>query len=275
MRDPKWPSPIKVQWQETTMPLHERAGSAVRADSAALRTGARRSRRGARTDRHEACSLAELDRDHALADIGVAGAVEKAVALTGRVCRNRLPRRMTGRKGIVIKRSLVLLLVLAVAAMSVGASTAATNPPRAVVAQAKAEWLTELKASSRNGDRSTRFPSPPRAVLIRHLQTAEKLHGFRIVSLEILHPVQAAPVVVIRSDDKLSIARAAPKIINLFDPYQPTAANPSGYAYEAYFFVAQTSSGVPYLATFNFWRGPHHGGGEWAASENLYPFPHG
>jgi hypothetical protein len=90
-----------------------------------------------------------------------------------------------------------------------------------------------------------------------------------------LRPVQSAPVIVIRSDSKQSIARATPKIINLFDPRHPTTANPSGYAYEGYFLIAQTASGVPYLSTFNHWRAPHVGGGEWAADPSLYPFPHG
>ena len=52
-------------------------------------------------------------------------------------------------------------------------------------------------------------------------------------------------------------------------------ANPSGYAYEGYFLVAQTNSGAPYLASFNHWRAPHVGAGEGAVSEKLYPFPHG
>ena len=177
-------------------------------------------------------------------------------------------------KGDVTKRSLAILLVLAIGAVSAAASTAATSPNR-LIAQAKAEWLKELRASAKRGDRSTKFPSPSRAVLMQRLRKAEKLYGFRVVSVQMLHPLQSAPVIVIRSDGEQAIARATPKIVNLFDPHHPTAENPSGYAYEGYFFVAQTNGGVPYLATFNHWRVPHVGGGEWAESENLYPFPHG
>lgn len=54
-----------------------------------------------------------------------------------------------------------------------------------------------------------------------------------------------------------------------------TKSNPSGYAYEGYFFEALDADGTPYLATFNHWRAPRVGGGEWAADESLYPFPHG
>ena len=173
-----------------------------------------------------------------------------------------------------MKRSLAILLVLILGAVSAVASTAAISPARAV-AQAKAEWLKELRASAKSGDRSAKFPSPSSAVLIRRLHKAAKLYGFRIVSVKMLHPLQRAPVIVIRSNSKQSIARETPKIIDLFDPRHPTATNPSGYAYEGYFFVAQTTGGVPYLATFNHWRAPHVGGGQWAATEQLYPFPHG
>jgi len=96
-----------------------------------------------------------------------------------------------------------------------------------------------------------------------------------VVSVQMLHPLQSAPVILISSDSMQSIAKATPKIIDLFDPHHPTAADPGGYAYEGYFLVAQTTNGVPYLATFNHWRPPHVGGGEWAATESLYPFAHG
>jgi hypothetical protein len=85
----------------------------------------------------------------------------------------------------------------------------------------------------------------PAGVGEERLHKAEQLFGFRVVRVQIV------------------------------DPHHATTANPSGYAYEGYFLVAQTTGGVPYLATFNHWRAPHVGGGEWAASEDLYPFPHG
>jgi hypothetical protein len=107
------------------------------------------------------------------------------------------------------------------------------------------------------------------------LRRAQKLYGFEIVSVRVLHPLQSAPVIVIRSDSRRAIARATSKIVNLFDPRHVTKSNPSGFAYEGYFFIARDSHGIPYLATFNHWRAPHVGGGEWAAGESLYPFPHG
>ena len=32
--------------------------------------------------------------------------------------------------------------------------------------------------------------------------------------------------------------------------------------------------GIPFLATFSWWRGPNAGGGQWAADPSLYPFDH-
>lgn len=177
-------------------------------------------------------------------------------------------------KGLVMKRSLAILLLLIVGGMPTAASSAAIRPKQAI-AQAKAEWLADIRAAAHSGDRSTRFPSPPREVLIKRIDKAAKLYGFRVVSIQMLHSLQDAPVIVISSDRKQSLARSTPKIIDLFDPRHPTRTNPSSYAYEAYFLVAQTTRDVPFLATFNRWRGPHAGGGQWAESETLYPFPHG
>jgi len=154
-------------------------------------------------------------------------------------------------------------------------TTATTTSPRAAVAQAQKEWLKELRLSAKTGDRAAMFPSPSRAVLIERLRQAQRRYGFQIVSVTMLHPLQRAPVIVIRSDRKLAIAHATPAIIKLFDPRHVTKSNPSGYAYEGYFLSAVDKHGVPYLATFNHWRCCPPGGGQWAASESLYPFPHG
>jgi hypothetical protein len=166
----------------------------------------------------------------------------------------------------------VTRLVLALLIVAFGGSTPA---PKAAVAQAKRDWLKDLRASATTGDRDTKFPSPSRAVLMHRLRLAQQRYGFEIVSVIMLRPLHLAPVIVIRSNEKRAIARATPAIIALFDPRHVTRDNPSGYAYEGYFFEARDAHGVPYLATFNHWRVPHVGGGEWAAAESLYPFPHG
>jgi hypothetical protein len=145
----------------------------------------------------------------------------------------------------------------------------------AELAQARAQWLSEMLASAKSGDRSARFPTPSRAMLVRRLQLADARYGFTVASVRMLRPLQAAPVIVIRTDQTRVMARSLPAIISLFDPRHPTNADPSGYAYEGYFLVVETRAGNPYIATFNHWRALHIGGGEWAASDSLFPFAHG
>jgi hypothetical protein len=173
---------------------------------------------------------------------------------------------------------LLLLSLIALGGSMLAASQTARAtkpPPKTVVARAKADWLRTVRASAKTGDRAARFPSPSRAVLIRRLRQSQRRYGFQIVGVKMFHPLGAAPVVVIRSDQKLAIAHATPAIVARFDPRHVTKQNSSGYAYEAYFFEARDAHGVPYLATFNHWRPPHVGGGQWAKNESLYPFPHG
>jgi hypothetical protein len=171
----------------------------------------------------------------------------------------------------------LLLLAGLLGTLLAGASIAATTrtPPRVAVAQAQKEWLSALRVSAKTGDRAATFPSPSQAVLMQRLRQAQRRYGFAIVRVKMLHPLQSAPVIVIRSDRKLAIARATPAIIKLFDPRRVTKGNPSGFAYEGYFLSAEDRHGVPYLATFHHSRCCPPGGGEWAASESLYPFPHG
>jgi hypothetical protein len=154
------------------------------------------------------------------------------------------------------------------------AATAAPSP-RTAVTQAQKEWLNAMQAAAKTGDRAATFPSPSRRVLMQRLRQAQRRYNFAIVTVRMLHPLQSAPVIVIRSDKKLAIAHATAAIIRLFNPRHVTNSNPSGYAYEGYFLSAEDRHGVPYLTTFHHSRCCPPGGGEWAASENLYPFPHG
>jgi hypothetical protein len=177
-----------------------------------------------------------------------------------------------------MRRFLLSLLAVLLAASLAGvsmATTTTTPSPRTAVAQAQKAWLSAMQASAKTGDRAATFPSPSRRVLMQRLRLAQRRYGFEIVTVRMFHPLQNAPAIVIRSDKKLAIAHATPAIIKIFDPRHLTNSNPSGLAYEGYFLSAEDQQGVPYLATFHHSRCCPPGGGEWAASENLYPFPHG
>jgi hypothetical protein len=51
----------------------------------------------------------------------------------------------------------------------------------------------------------------------------------------------------------------------------PAEAGQAG-PYEGFYLEAQDTHGTPFLAIFNYWRGTHVGGGQWASSESLLPF---
>jgi hypothetical protein len=93
--------------------------------------------------------------------------------------------------------------------------------------------------------------------------------------VQILHPRQQAPFVVVETNDKHALAASTAAVLHLIDPKARTNDDRTGWAYEGFLFEARDSHGVPFLATFNWWRGPHAGGGQWAADPSLYPFAHG
>jgi hypothetical protein len=80
-----------------------------------------------------------------------------------------------------------------------------------------------------------------------------------------------------RRDPKF-LARTTPTILRTIDPHSPVGEDWEGWAFEGFFFEARDSEGLPFLAVFNYWRGGPNagaGGGQWARSEDLYPFEHG
>jgi hypothetical protein len=107
------------------------------------------------------------------------------------------------------------------------------------------------------------------------LRRAAARYRFDVVKVAMIRPRQAAPLVVVRTANRLALARATRAILRLLDPKRRTNDDRTGWAYEGFLFRAEDRSGVPFLITFNHWRGPHAGGGQWAASEALLPFEHG
>jgi hypothetical protein len=119
------------------------------------------------------------------------------------------------------------------------------------------------------------FDNLARKTLRNRLVQAAENHHFEIVSVAFLHPRQLAPQIVIRTTHYVEVAHALPKILARIDPRMPKRDDRRGWAYEAFYLEARNEKGVPFLAVFNYWRGPSAGGGQWARSEPLYPFVHG
>src|SRR5205814_10311160 len=104
---------------------------------------------------------------------------------------------------------------------------------------------------------------------------AAKRYDFEVVSLRFLRPRQLAPEVVVRTRRYAELAHAVPAIAAALNPRLRVQDDRLGWEYEGFFFEAQDEHGVPFLAVFDFMRGPHKGGGQFARSEPLFPFAHG
>jgi hypothetical protein len=118
-----------------------------------------------------------------------------------------------------------------------------------------------------------RFPNPSPAAFRRHVALIGKRFGFRVVSLRLLRPEQIAPLLIVKTTrDREQFARDVPAIEELLNP---TSSNGDKTAetFEGFFFAAEDAKG-PFLSTESVFRGEVEGG-QWAASENLYPFTHG
>lgn len=176
-----------------------------------------------------------------------------------------------------IALTLVLVSFTALAATVALASRAGSASSPSPTARAEAivkMWRVNLRSGALV-DPKRHFANPSRATLTSRLRLAAGRFHFTVVKVEILHPRQAAPLVVIHARDKQALANSTSAILHLIDPKARTNDDRTGWAYEGFLFEARDSHGVPFLATFNWWRGPHAGGGQWASDPSLLPFPHG
>ena len=135
-------------------------------------------------------------------------------------------------------------------------------------------WQHEIRVRARNAP-THRFNNLPASELKRRLAVFATAHDFDIVRVELLDPRQLAPVVIVRTTHYVELANATASILRHIDPKVRTNDDRTGWRYEGFFFEAQDEHGVPFLGVFNFWRGAGAGGGQWARSEQLFPFNHG
>ena len=141
------------------------------------------------------------------------------------------------------------------------------------VGRARAEWVREITSRAR-ADPQQPFANLPVPVFRARLAALSRRYDFEVTSIQLRHPRQLAPNIVVRTRHYVELARATPAIVRQLDPKARTNDDRTGWRYEGFFFEADDEHGVPFLAAFNFWRGPGGGGGQWARSERLYPFAH-
>jgi hypothetical protein len=135
------------------------------------------------------------------------------------------------------------------------------------------QWEREIRSRAMKAPRE-HFANLPPETLRERLRRASDDHSFEVVSLKLLRPRQLAPEIIVRTTNYLGLAHALPGILRRLDPHE-SRSDTRGWSYEGFFIEARDERGVPFLAVYNFWRGQHKGGGQWARSEPLFPFQHG
>jgi hypothetical protein len=155
-----------------------------------------------------------------------------------------------------------------------GVGAASPAEARADVRDALTSWLAELRRRARQSP-SAAYRNLHRRVFFDRLHRLERRFDFKVVRARILGPAQDAPLVVVQTSRPSALARDVPAIEHLLDPKRRTADDRTGWAYEGFFLEAIDGDGTPFLAVYNFFRGPDAGGGQWAARESLFPYDHG
>jgi hypothetical protein len=86
-----------------------------------------------------------------------------------------------------------------------------------------------------------------------------------------------APLVVVRVRRRplISFSKSFPALWRRLDPLTRSGPDWHAYKHEAVFFEAIDGRGIPFLVVWNAWRQPPRGGGQWARTQALLPFPHG
>ena len=166
-----------------------------------------------------------------------------------------------------------LLLVTTVAAALVPAAAPAQPSPAAQARVVRTMWLREIAHRAKE-DRRPWFRNLSHPLWFARLHALERRYGFQVVEVKMLRPVQDAPMLVVRTTRKpAAFAHDVRAIQRALDPKRPTNDDRTGWRYEGFYFEARDAHGVPFLAVFNFWRGAHKGGGQWARDPSLYPYP--
>ena len=160
-----------------------------------------------------------------------------------------------------------------VAAASASREVAAGSPAR-VAARVLRRWRADLRTGSLAAPRE-HFKNLSRSTLLDRLRIQAARKHFVVLSVQLLHPRQLAPLVIIKAADEHAFVAAMPAILKAIDPKRSTGNDRTGWAYEGFLLEALDSNAVPFLVVFDHWRGPHMGGGQWASDPSLFPFAHG
>ncbi len=128
-------------------------------------------------------------------------------------------------------------------------------------------WRSNL-ASGELGPRSNLTLRQFRSRVAR----AASRYGFNIDRVRFVRTRgQVAPLVIVETSSYLDFARATPAIVRSLDPLtdQPNHATGEHFStFPGLYLEAKDERGVPFLIVDDF----PSGGGQWARSDQLYPF---
>ena len=117
-----------------------------------------------------------------------------------------------------------------------------------------------------------RFPNPSATSFRERVAAVGRRYGFRIESLQLLHPLQLAPLLIVKTTrPRKAFVGDVPAIMRLLDPIR-NAGNNTAVTFEGFFFEVDDAAG-PFVRVENVYRGETEGG-EWSWNPCVYPYPH-
>ena len=117
-----------------------------------------------------------------------------------------------------------------------------------------------------------RFPNPRAGAYRRHVAAVAAGYDLDVVAVRFVRPLQVAPDVVLRSDDRKRVARDAGAVVHLLDPVR-RGRIAAAAAFEGFFLEVRDEGGEPFLAVARNRRG-QASGGQWAWDPCYLPYAH-
>ena len=176
-----------------------------------------------------------------------------------------------------MKRAAAIVAIAFVASGSAGSSLAQTHErPSQRAHTLRTQW-TRYVTRGAALDPKPRFATARRAAIAGAVQRNASGFHYTVERVSVLKGHDGAPLVVVRvtRGPLVSFSKSFPRLWRRLDPVIRSGPDWHAYKYEAFFFEAVDQRGTPFLVVWNAWRQPPRGGGQWARTEVLLPFPHG
>jgi hypothetical protein len=178
-------------------------------------------------------------------------------------------------------RRLGLAVLAALLSVVVGSTAQASfeqkrPQPQEMARTLLTQWTVYVRKGARLNPKP-QFARARRTAISRVVERNASRFHYLPEGVTVLRGRDGAPLVIVKVDGHLlAFSRSVRALVQRLDPFA-RVPGPAWHAlkYEAFFFEAVDSHGVPFLVTWNAMRDPPRGGGQWARTEALLPFPHG